>query len=104
MKKIISFVGALFVGSMAIGQAGKTDTVKPVTRKVLPADVKPDTLDKLSKTNKPASGYAIKQGLSVNINGNSPAAQNKSDSAIKTGGVINKNDSLIKGKGRKNSS
>ena len=41
MKKMLSFIGALFLGSAAFAQGSKTDSVnKTVSRKVLADDVK----------------------------------------------------------------
>jgi hypothetical protein len=62
MKKIISFISALLVGSVAIAQAVKTDTIKkPATRKVLPADLK-TTTNIPPPNNKPGTSYTEKYG------------------------------------------
>ena len=43
MKKFITFIGTLFAGSIAIGQATRGDSVKTPVRKVLATDVKSTT-------------------------------------------------------------
>jgi hypothetical protein len=69
MKKVFSFIGALFLGSAAFAQGSKTDSAnKTISRKVLDSDVKNLPADPSSKnTIDGIKGNTVQKGKGDNL-------------------------------------